>query len=49
MNKIENWQDTNTFHHGEFWDLLKLVEVSPSIPEIGIEGDGAVEPSACKP
>jgi hypothetical protein len=30
-------------------DLLKLVEVSPSIPEIGIEGDGAVEPSACKP
>lgn len=26
MNKIENWLTNNTFHHGEFWDLLKLVE-----------------------
>lgn len=26
MNKIENWLSNNTFHHGEFWDLLKLVE-----------------------
>ena len=27
MKKIENWLETNTFHHGEFWDLLKLVEL----------------------
>ena len=25
-DKIETWLETNTFHHGEFWDLLKLVE-----------------------
>ncbi len=25
-NKIEKWLETNTFHHGEFWDILKLVE-----------------------
>lgn len=24
--KIEKWLETNTFHHGEFWDILKLVE-----------------------
>ena len=22
----KNWLETNTFHHGEFWDILKLVE-----------------------
>jgi glucosyl-3-phosphoglycerate synthase len=27
MSNIENWLQTNTFHHGEFWDILKLVEV----------------------
>jgi glucosyl-3-phosphoglycerate synthase len=27
MNKIEQWLDSNTFHHGEFWDLLKLVRL----------------------
>lgn len=27
MNKIEKWLKTNTFHHGEFWDILKLVEL----------------------
>ena len=27
MNKIEDWLAQNTFHHGEFWDLLKLVEL----------------------
>ena len=26
-NKIEQWLETNTFHHGEFWDILKLVEL----------------------
>jgi glucosyl-3-phosphoglycerate synthase len=25
--KIEQWLDSNTFHHGEFWDLLKLVRL----------------------
>lgn len=25
MKKIEKWLDKNTFHHGEFWDLLKLL------------------------
>ena len=25
MNKIESWLETNTFHHGAFWDLLDLV------------------------
>jgi glucosyl-3-phosphoglycerate synthase len=25
MSKIEQWLESNTFHHGEFWDLLKLV------------------------
>jgi len=25
-DKIETWLETNTFHHGEFWDILKLVE-----------------------
>lgn len=25
-NKIDNWLETHTFHHGEFWDILKLVE-----------------------
>ncbi len=25
MTKIEKWLSTNTFHHGEFWDILALV------------------------
>jgi len=25
-NTNENWLERNTFHHGAFWDLLKLVE-----------------------
>ncbi len=25
MSKIESWLESNTFHHGEFWDLLALV------------------------
>ena len=25
--KLDKWLDTNTFHHGEFWDILKLVEL----------------------
>lgn len=25
MNKIDKWLKENTFHHGEFWDLLQLV------------------------
>jgi len=25
-SKIDKWLETNTFHHGEFWDILKLVE-----------------------
>lgn len=24
---IEKWLETNTFHHGEFWDILKLVRL----------------------
>jgi len=24
-DKIEKWLETNTFHHGEFWDVLNLV------------------------
>ena len=27
MSKIEQWLESNTFHHGEFWDLLELVRV----------------------
>lgn len=26
MSKIEKWLEKNTFHHGEFWDLLALIE-----------------------
>lgn len=26
-NKIDKWLETNTFHHGEFWDILKLVKM----------------------
>jgi len=26
MTKIEKWLDDNTFHHGEFWDILALVK-----------------------
>lgn len=26
METIDHWLRNNTFHHGEFWDLLKLVE-----------------------
>lgn len=26
MTKIENWLETNTFHHSDFWDLRALVE-----------------------
>ncbi|PXA04280.1 glucosyl-3-phosphoglycerate synthase [Coraliomargarita sinensis] len=25
-SKIDQWLETNTFHHGEFWDILKLVQ-----------------------
>lgn len=25
MTKIDNWLQTHTFHHGEFWDILALV------------------------
>lgn len=25
-NQIEKWLETNTFHHGEFWDILELVK-----------------------
>ncbi|MCC5833377.1 MAG: glucosyl-3-phosphoglycerate synthase [Opitutales bacterium] len=27
METIDNWLSKNTFHHGEYWDLLKLVEL----------------------
>lgn len=27
MSKIEKWLESNTFHHGEFWDLLELVKL----------------------
>lgn len=27
METIDTWLRNNTFHHGEFWDLLKLVEM----------------------
>jgi glucosyl-3-phosphoglycerate synthase len=26
MSKIQKWLETNTFHHGEFWDILALVK-----------------------
>jgi glucosyl-3-phosphoglycerate synthase len=26
MTKIEKWLDKNTYHHGEFWDILALVK-----------------------
>jgi glucosyl-3-phosphoglycerate synthase len=26
-SSIENWLQANTFHHGEFWDILKLVQI----------------------
>lgn len=26
MSKIETWLEKNTFHHGEFWDILRLVK-----------------------
>ncbi len=26
MKKIDQWLETHTFHHGEFWDLLKLLK-----------------------
>lgn len=25
-NKLQKWIDKNTYHHSEFWDLMKLVE-----------------------
>lgn len=25
MNKIENWLQTNTYHHSSFWDIMALV------------------------
>lgn len=25
-DKKQNWLESNTFHHGEFWDIIKLVE-----------------------
>ncbi|NBD39041.1 MAG: glucosyl-3-phosphoglycerate synthase [Verrucomicrobia bacterium] len=27
MSKIDKWLEKNTFHHGEFWDLLQLVRL----------------------
>ena len=27
MSKIEKWLESNTFHHGEFWDILQLVKL----------------------
>ncbi len=27
MSNLQNWIDSNTYHHSEFWDLKKLVEV----------------------
>lgn len=27
MSKLQSWIDNNTYHHSEFWDLKKLVEV----------------------
>lgn len=27
MNKIENWLKNNTYHHSDFWDLKRLVEL----------------------
>ena len=27
MSKIEKWLESNTFHHGEFWDILELVKM----------------------
>ena len=27
MDKIDSWLRTNTFHHGQFWDVLKLIEI----------------------
>lgn len=27
MNNLQSWIDNNTYHHSEFWDLKKLVEV----------------------
>lgn len=27
MSKIEKWLESNTFHHGEFWDILQLVKM----------------------
>jgi glucosyl-3-phosphoglycerate synthase len=26
MSKIESWLERNTFHHGEFWDIRRLVQ-----------------------
>lgn len=26
MEKMNRWLESNTFHHSEFWDLLKLIE-----------------------
>jgi glucosyl-3-phosphoglycerate synthase len=30
VSNIENWINNNTYHHSEFWDLKKLVEVKES-------------------
>lgn len=27
MSNLQNWIDKNTYHHSEFWDLKKLVEI----------------------
>ncbi|MFA5256805.1 MAG: glucosyl-3-phosphoglycerate synthase [Opitutales bacterium] len=27
MNVIDAWLRNNTFHHGQFWDVLKLIEI----------------------
>ncbi len=26
-DNVDKWLKNNTFHHGEFWDILKLVEL----------------------
>ncbi|HHC72886.1 MAG TPA: glucosyl-3-phosphoglycerate synthase [Thiotrichales bacterium] len=26
MTDIERWLESNTFHHGQFWDLMRLIE-----------------------
>ena len=37
----QNWLESNTFHHGEFWDIIKLVETSS--PDGGPNDDDGLE------